>query len=374
MAWFSGRSAVAPEAVLLGGDDTLEVVGESYHLDNIWRIVGGRPSSTVRRPIRAVLIPETDNPHDANAVAIVIDGLLVGYLSRADAVAYRPGLLRLYEQHAGRPIALGGVIYGEGDFLGVFLDHDPADFGLTRKQFMRPVPELRTGLSEAIGTDVDDDSYDLGWLEKLPRDDGNAIPYLRGWLQRDRDVISRHFLFCHLEKSLYRLRDYGPAMLAEFDQVCAAHDAEMDLIRDHLVAKFGKVPILETYRQAAIRHQKAKDWPAARWWAERGLSLYGELAARPEAREDLMKRVAMASAKLGAAAGAMGSSSAAPMVEDEVSAHIAVAAATTEQAAAPVAPAGWYADPAGRFEFRWWDGAAWTPTVARHGQPQFDPI
>ncbi|MEZ5266530.1 MAG: hypothetical protein R2755_33130 [Acidimicrobiales bacterium] len=91
MAWFSGPSAVTPEMVLLGGDDTLEVVGESYHLDNIWRIVGGRPSSTVRRPIRAVLIPETDNPHDANAVAIVIDGLLVGH--PPEPTRWRTGLV-----------------------------------------------------------------------------------------------------------------------------------------------------------------------------------------------------------------------------------------------------------------------------------------
>ena len=37
-------------------------------------------------------------------------------------------------------------------------------------------------------------------------------------------------------------------------------------------------------------------------------------------------------------------------------------------AAAPAVPAGWYADPAGRFELRYWDGGAWTEHVSRAGQ------
>jgi hypothetical protein len=37
----------------------------------------------------------------------------------------------------------------------------------------------------------------------------------------------------------------------------------------------GKIPLLDTYRQLARRQQKKKDWPACKWWAERGLALYG---------------------------------------------------------------------------------------------------
>lgn len=37
-------------------------------------------------------------------------------------------------------------------------------------------------------------------------------------------------------------------------------------------------------------------------------------------------------------------------------------------AATPAVPAGWYADPAGRFELRYWDGGAWTEHVSRAGQ------
>lgn len=36
-------------------------------------------------------------------------------------------------------------------------------------------------------------------------------------------------------------------------------------------------------------------------------------------------------------------------------------------------PAGWYADPAARFELRYWDGGAWTEHVSRAGQQYTDP-
>jgi hypothetical protein len=49
------------------------------------------------------------------------------------------------------------------------------------------------------------------------------------------------------------------------------------------------------------------------------------------------------------------------------------AAATPEPAAAPAVPAGWYADPAGRFELRYWDGSTWTEHVSRSGQQFTDP-
>ena len=41
--------------------------------------------------------------------------------------------------------------------------------------------------------------------------------------------------------------------------------------------------------------------------------------------------------------------------------------------ASPAVPAGWYADPAGRFELRYWDGGTWTEHVSRAGQQFTDP-
>ena len=42
-------------------------------------------------------------------------------------------------------------------------------------------------------------------------------------------------------------------------------------------------------------------------------------------------------------------------------------------AAESAVPAGWYADPSGRFELRYWDGSAWTEHVSRAGQQFTDP-
>jgi Protein of unknown function (DUF2510) len=46
--------------------------------------------------------------------------------------------------------------------------------------------------------------------------------------------------------------------------------------------------------------------------------------------------------------------------------------AAAQAATTPSVPAGWYADPAGRFELRYWDGTTWTEHVSRAGQQYTD--
>ena len=287
------------QVALLDGDEDLEVVGESFHQPNLWQLARARPGrQRVREEIYAVLVAEKDNPYDPNAVAVWINGLKVGHLSRENAQRYRPGLLAQQEAR-GMPIALAGVIAGGGirddgpGMLGVFLKHDPEDFGL-RRHPLPPPPEsrMRTGLSDAFATDAADDSYDLVWMSGLPSDDIRAIPYLRGLLAHERDVLDRHFMYAQLEAILYRCRDAFTSALGEYDQACRQHDAEMDGIRQACLGKWGKVPLLETYRQMAIRQQKAHNYSQALWWAERGITIYGNDCARPEAVEDLRSRAA----------------------------------------------------------------------------------
>jgi hypothetical protein len=43
-------------------------------------------------------------------------------------------------------------------------------------------------------------------------------------------------------------------------------------------------------------------------------------------------------------------------------------------AGAPGPPAGWFPDPSGRFDHRWWDGSRWTETVSRDGTQMTDPL
>ena len=94
------------EVELCEGREDLEVVGEASYQDNLWRVVGGRSSSEdrVRVDVYAVLVVETDNPYDANAVSVWVQGLKVGYLSRDDARRYRPGLLALEKSMASRSL------------------------------------------------------------------------------------------------------------------------------------------------------------------------------------------------------------------------------------------------------------------------------
>ena len=105
-------------------------------------------------------------------------------------------------------------------------------------------------------------------------------------------------MHAHLQGLLYRSRDVFSSALDEYDQACHQHDAEMDGIRAAFMAKWGQVPVLETYRQMAIRQQKARSFELALWWAERGIAIYGTDCARPEAVEDLQKRAAPYRGKL----------------------------------------------------------------------------
>jgi hypothetical protein len=296
------------QAALLEGHETLEVVGESHYQDNLWRLAGGRadPAEHVRVEIIALLVTEPDNPYDANAVGVWIDGLKVGHLSRRDAQLYRPGLLALQEKR-GMPIALSGVIAGGGmrddgpGRLGVFLDHDPEEFGISRPQ-RRPLAELKAqgGTRETFSTGYANPSH-LGWLADLPADDIRAIPVLRRLLNDQTGPLARHFIYEHLEARLYRSRDTFASALDEYDRACWQHNAEMDAIRQACMAEWKYVPNLTTYRQMAIRQQKAGNLEQALWWAERGLALYGDKAQWPENVEDLRHRAATYRSKLGRA-------------------------------------------------------------------------
>ena len=293
------------EATLYEGDETLEVRGESHYQEALWAIVGGRRPERIRCERYAVLIPDPDNDYDADAIEVRIDGQLVGYLSQDDAGRYHEGLLRLMHGSANHLVALHAMIVGGGQrpdglgYLGVFLDHDPADFGLEPQHTTNG--RIRTGLSAAIATDIADDRYDLSWYAQLSGDDATAIAQLRSLLQSVSDALDRHYMFCELEHRLYHCRDTVVSALDDFDTVCRQHHDEMPVIRPALLDKFGVVPVIEMYRQATIRCAKAKLWQASRQWAERGISVYGDDAARPEVVEDLHKRVAHAIAKSEAA-------------------------------------------------------------------------
>jgi hypothetical protein len=293
------------EAALLDGREDLEVVGESHYQDNLWRIVGGqyRPEARVRLDVFALLLAEDDNPYDARAVSVWVNGLRVGHLARADAERLRPGLLDK-QAREGKPIAVAGVVVaganredGSGRF-GVFLRYDPADFGLRLPPAFGQADErLRTPLADALAYEKGS-GYSLAWLHALPADDARAIVLLRRALSNEASTIGRHFIYAELAAALYRCRDAFRSALDEYDETCYQHDAEMDEIRAAFMAEWGQVPVIDMYQRMSIRQQQADNYSAALWWAERGLAVYGEDAARPEVVDDLQRRAAAYKAEL----------------------------------------------------------------------------
>jgi hypothetical protein len=87
----SHREAWNPEAVrlcpIVGG--FISAVGESNYLDELNEILRSTPKHKGRYETIATLSPEPSNPHDPNAIRILIGDKPVGYLSRADAKRFR---------------------------------------------------------------------------------------------------------------------------------------------------------------------------------------------------------------------------------------------------------------------------------------------
>jgi hypothetical protein len=113
------------ELLVLPGGHQVAVVGESYYQDNLDHVCGGRSKGGHAHDCLAVLCPEPSSPYDPNAVAVYIDDLQVGHLSREAAKAFLP----VARQLAGRTAACaatvrGGWDRGDGDQgnYGVVLD------------------------------------------------------------------------------------------------------------------------------------------------------------------------------------------------------------------------------------------------------------
>ena len=102
--------------VVLEGDDLVRVVGTSHYQDALLELSGRKGDEEIRVQKIAVFVPEPDNPHDPNAIAVHIDGRLVGYLSRDEN-------RRWLDVVAGGGIGAEAMIAGRGGThgLGVFL-------------------------------------------------------------------------------------------------------------------------------------------------------------------------------------------------------------------------------------------------------------
>ena len=103
-------------AGLLVGNDELEVVGEShYHgaLAGIMAAARERPDPWEIHTV-AELRREPGNQYDKNAVQVIIEGQIVGYLSREDAAEVTPQLARLRLRAFVHAVVAGGRLQDDG--------------------------------------------------------------------------------------------------------------------------------------------------------------------------------------------------------------------------------------------------------------------
>jgi len=99
------------------GDYDVSVVGESYYQANLKPIAG----DVKRKKAIARLICEKNNPHDANAVKVEINGASVGHLSRDLAPVHRSKLQEL-KQPGAIVECEAVVVTGQDGSIGVYLD------------------------------------------------------------------------------------------------------------------------------------------------------------------------------------------------------------------------------------------------------------
>ena len=66
-----------------------KVVGASFCQENLIQVCGAKRAESVEIEVAAELVLENDNQADVNAVAVLVDGLKVGYLPKREAMIHR---------------------------------------------------------------------------------------------------------------------------------------------------------------------------------------------------------------------------------------------------------------------------------------------
>ena len=66
-----------------------KVVGTSFCQENLIRVCGPKKAASVELEVAAELVLENDNQADVNAVAVLVDGIKVGYLPKREAMIHR---------------------------------------------------------------------------------------------------------------------------------------------------------------------------------------------------------------------------------------------------------------------------------------------
>lgn len=83
-----GRKKESKSVAELGGDGTYsysDVVGESFHRTELLELIAKAPATEQQSGevfVTALLVADRTNEYDSNAIAVMVDGKLVGYIAR----------------------------------------------------------------------------------------------------------------------------------------------------------------------------------------------------------------------------------------------------------------------------------------------------
>lgn len=114
-----------------GGRYETEVVAESAYQNTIRQLAGAHGDDNAKTAHTAILLPDDAYPYDDKAVAVFVEGRVVGYLAREDARRLRRKLER--KELAGQPTSCASEIRGGALWQGkrlayvVALDLEPFD-------------------------------------------------------------------------------------------------------------------------------------------------------------------------------------------------------------------------------------------------------
>jgi hypothetical protein len=105
------------------GQFAFDIVGEGSYQESLEHFAGGKKTIGANVTVQVMVVPEDGNPHDANAVRVICQGVTVGYLSRRDAIAWRAALSE--QQQKVQNVTARAVIVG-----GWANDEDEGEFGM----------------------------------------------------------------------------------------------------------------------------------------------------------------------------------------------------------------------------------------------------
>lgn len=289
-------------------------VGEFYRQDNVEQVVrgrGGDPRSGGSIDLSMAVVREPTNQADPNAVAVLADGIIVGYIARTDAYSYHQGLNRLASR--GQTARVGGQISWWG--------HEYGDPNYDVRLDLGPPSTIVPINDEPPGTRL------------LPP--GRQL----------------------------QVKEHPEALgfLAELIQRSAWNEASAwGVFRSQTDAK-GKdlaLVVIDGTPIGTLTPQSSAHYiPLVRWGEQHGVGIACRVTITGN---QLDVQVTTHAAK----------ASEVPADWLQPPRHVTPAPAPVPSAP----PAGWYVDPMRRQQLRYWDGVTWTAYVSNNGTTTTDPI